>query len=217
MADQDSRSGARRYATPETLSFVDRTHAAHDSALQRAFEAPSKNDMPAIQVGPSEGKLLSLLIRMSGARKVVEVGTLAGYSAIHIARALPPDGALWSLELEPRHARVAEDNLAAAGLSARARVLVGPALASLTALEQQGPFDAVFLDADKAGYIDYARWAHANLRPSGLLIADNSYYFGKLMADTPEAARVREFHEFVARSFESVCVPTPDGLVLGLR
>jgi len=216
MADQDSRSGAR-YATPEILGFVERVHAAHDAGLQRAFDAPAREAMPAIQLAVSEGKLLSLLIRLVAARKVVEVGTLAGYSALRIARALPPGGKLWTLELERSHARVAEENLAVGGVADRVQVLVGPARDSLSGLAREAPFDVVFLDADKGGYADYARWAHANLRPGGLLIADNSYFFGQLMAEKADAARMRDFHEFVGRSFDSVCVPTPDGLVLGIR
>jgi caffeoyl-CoA O-methyltransferase len=216
MADKDSRSG-QRYNAPEISAFVDRVHAGHDAALERAFAAPGKNAMPEIQVGASEGKLLTLLTRMVSAQKVVEIGTLAGYSALRIARALAPGGKLWSLELDPRHAEVARGNIAAAGLADRVQVLVGPALESLAGLVPHAPFDAVFVDADKSGYLDYARWAHAHLRPGGLLLADNAYLFGQLAADTPNAARMREFHEFVARSFDSVCVPTPDGLVLGLR
>jgi caffeoyl-CoA O-methyltransferase len=216
MADQDSRSGAR-YATPEIVAFVDRTHAAHDASLARAFASPEQHGMPAIQVGVSEGKLLTLLMRLAGARKVVEVGTLAGYSALRIARALPTDGKLWTLELEPKHARIAQDNLEAAGLWNRVKVIVGPALQSLKSLEPEAPFDAVFLDADKEGYLDYARWAHGNLRPGGLLLGDNAYFFGKLLADTPASARMREFHQFVSEHFDSVCIPTPDGLVLGIK
>src|SRR5262252_6055892 len=104
MADSTSRAGAR-YGTPDILDYVARTHAAHDPALTRAFDIP--DGIPAIQVGPSEGKLLHLLLRLAGARKVVEVGTLVGYSAIHMARALPADGHLWSIEYEPRHAELA--------------------------------------------------------------------------------------------------------------
>ena len=106
MADNDSRDG-KRYATPELLDYVNRTHAAHDAGLARAFAVPE--GIPAIQVGPSEGKLLELLLRLAGATKVVEVGTLVGYSAIHMARALPPGGTLWSIEFEPKHAEVARE------------------------------------------------------------------------------------------------------------
>jgi caffeoyl-CoA O-methyltransferase len=216
MADNDSRSGVR-YSTPEILAFVESTHATHDASLARAYAAPAQHGMPSIQLAVSEGKLLTLFTRLAAARKVVEIGTLAGYSALRIARGLPTDGKLWTLEIDPKHAKVAQDNLEAAGLWNRVKVLVGPALASLKTIENEAPFDMVFVDADKEGYVDYARWAHANLRPGGLLLADNAYYFGKLMADSPAAARVREFHQFTGEHFDSVCIPTPDGLVLGLK
>src|SRR5688500_17204968 len=103
MADQDSRSGTR-YSNPELLAFVERVHAAHDPALERAYRSPEAHGMPPISVAPSEGKLLGLLLRMVGAQRVVEIGTLAGYSAIHLARALPKDGVLHTIELEERHA-----------------------------------------------------------------------------------------------------------------
>jgi caffeoyl-CoA O-methyltransferase len=215
MADVNSRAGARS-ATPAIVTYVDTTHAAHDPALQRAFTAPEQHGLPAIQVAPSEGKTLTLLMRLLDARKVVEVGTLAGYSALRIARGLSPGGKLWTFELDPKHAQVARDNLAAAGMEDRVEVRVGPALQQLAGIETHGPFDAVFIDADKSGYPDYARWAQRHLRPGGLLIGDNAYYFGQLLSDKPEAARMREFHEFVAQHFDSVCLPTPDGLVLGL-
>ena len=216
MADPNSRSGAR-YADPALLAFVERVHAPHDAALERAFIAPGAHDMPQIQVGPSEGKLLGLLLKLVGARKVIEVGTLAGYSSIHIARALPADGKLYTLELEPKHAAVARDNIASAGLAGRVEVCVGPALASLERLAAEGPFDAVFLDADKPGYPDYARWAVQHIRPGGLLLGDNAYFFGSLMADNDGARAMRSFHELLPAAFDSVCIPTPDGLVLGIR
>jgi caffeoyl-CoA O-methyltransferase len=148
---------------------------------------------------------------------VVEVGTLAGYSAIHMARALPEDGVLHTVELDPRHAEIAQDNFAAAGVAARVKLHVGSAREILPRLSAQGPFDAAFLDADKEGYPEYVAWAAKNVRQGGLLIADNSYFFGKLMADDPAAAAMREFHQLAARDFDSVCAPTPDGMVIGLR
>jgi caffeoyl-CoA O-methyltransferase len=216
MADQDSRSGAR-YATPAILEYVDRVHAGHDAILEAAFTAPAREDMPAIQVGRSEGRLLELLLRLVGARKVVEVGTLAGYSALRILAALPRDGHLYTLELDPRHARVAEKAITEAGSGDRATVLVGEAQRLLPGLGKHGPFDAVFLDADKAGYAGYGEWATKNLRRGGLLIADNVYLFGRLLDDSPDAVAMRSFHEASARDFDSVTIPTPDGLLLGVR
>jgi caffeoyl-CoA O-methyltransferase len=216
MADVTSRAGSR-YADSEIVAFVERVHASHDAALTRAFDAPAAHGMPAIQVAPSEGKLLGLILRLAGARKVVELGTLAGYSAIQMARALPPDGKLYSIELDPRHAAVARANIEAAGLGDRVEVRVGEGAVVLEQLSSLAPFDAVFLDADKQGYPGYARWAARNLRPGGVLLADNSYFFGRLLADDPSAAAMRRFHEELPAHFDSVCIPTPDGLVLGLR
>src|SRR5712675_2122363 len=108
MADNDSRAGVR-YATQPIIDYVNRVHAGHDSALAQAFAVPEF--MPAIQVGPSEGRLIYLLAKLVGAKKIVEVGTLAGYSAIHLARALPADGHVWSIEFEASHAEVARANI----------------------------------------------------------------------------------------------------------
>ncbi|HWO25533.1 MAG TPA: O-methyltransferase [Kofleriaceae bacterium] len=214
MADSTSRTGTR-YTTPEILEYVNRVHVSHDTALAQAFAVPE--GIPQIQVGPSEGRFLSLLLRLAGAKKVVEVGTLVGYSAIHMARALPPDGRLWSIEYEPRHAEVARKNLEAAGLGDRVTVLVGAGRDVLPTLESEGPFDAVFIDADKDNYDHYGSWAVEHLRRGGLVIGDNSYLFGHLLADDPRAQAMRGFHELVAAACDSVCVPTPDGLVLGIK
>jgi len=214
MADSTSRTGAS-YATPEVIDYCVRVHAPQDPALARAAAVPA--GMPAIQVAPSEGRLLGLLLQMIGARKVVEVGTLAGYSAICMARALPADGHVWSVESEPRHAEVARANLAAAGLAARATVIVGAGTAVLPTLETHGPFDAVFIDADKGGYADYGAWAIANLRRGGLVLGDNAYLFGNLTDGSDTARAMRRFHEEVAAACDSVCAPTPDGLVIGIK
>jgi caffeoyl-CoA O-methyltransferase len=214
MADDSSRAG-ERYATADILAWVNQVHAGHDAGLAQAFALPP--DMPSIMVGPSEGRLLHLLLRLAGARRVVEVGTLAGYSAVHMARALPADGHLWTIEYEPRHAEVARANLAAAGVADRATVLVGAGIDVLPTLERHGPFDAVFLDADKQSYDAYARWAIAHLRPGGLVLGDNAYLFGDLLADSKAGHAMRGFHQIVAERCDSVCIPTPDGLVLGIK
>jgi caffeoyl-CoA O-methyltransferase len=214
MADQDSRAG-ERYATPAILDYTSRVHASHDLALAQAFKVPE--GIPAIQVGPSEGKLLELLLRLAGARKVVEVGTLIGYSAIRMARALPADGHVWTIEFEPKHAEIARANLAKASLERRVTVLVGAGRDVLPTLDEHGPFDAVFIDADKVNYAHYGRWAVDHLRPGGLVIGDNAYLFGELVDDTDRGRAMRAFHELVAAACDSVCIPTPDGLVLGIK
>jgi predicted O-methyltransferase YrrM len=214
MSDDDSRTGAR-YTTPELLDYVTRTHAAHDPALARAFDVPE--GIPRIQVSPTEGKFLGMLLRFVGAKKVVELGTLIGYSAIHMARALPAGGQLWTIEYEQRHADVARANIAAAGLADRVTIVVGSAREQLPKLEPHGPFDAVFIDADKESYDVYGRWALQHLRPGGLVIGDNAYVFGELMNDSERGRAMRAFHELVAAGCDSVCVPTPDGLVVGIK
>jgi predicted O-methyltransferase YrrM len=173
--------------------------------------------MPAIQLGASEAKAVALLLRLAGARKVVEVGTLAGYSALVMARALPEDGHVWTVEFDPKHARVARENLGAAGLGSRVTVLEGAGLTVLPTLEPLGPFDAVFVDADKRNYDGYGRWAARNVRKGGLLIGDNAFLFGRLLEDSAEAAAMRRFHEEAAETFDTACLPTLDGMLVGLK
>jgi len=216
MADADSRSGTT-YSTPEVQAFVNDTHAPHDAVLQQAFDAPDEHGMPAIQIGPSEGKTLALLLSLVGAQRVVEVGTLAGYSGIWLARALPPGGRLWSIEFDAHHAEVARANFERAGVADRVEVIEGAGLDVLPQLEDQGPFDAVFVDADKGNYPQYGEWAARNLRTGGLLLGDNAYFFGELMADAETPAAMRRFHAEAAAAFDSVCLPTPDGLLVGVR
>jgi caffeoyl-CoA O-methyltransferase len=217
MADNDSRAG-KRYDDPATRSFLDTLHAPHDAALERAFTTPQQNpNIPAIMLGQSEAKMVELLLRLQGAKKVVEVGTLVGYSALRIARAIGPHGKLWTIEYDPTHAAIARDNIAAGGFADRVEVVVGKGVDVLPTLEQHGPFDAVFLDADKEGYQRYGVWATRHLRTGGLLIADNAYVFGELLADTAPGRSVKQLHEDVARHFDSVCIPTPDGVLVGIK
>ena len=217
MADNDSRGGLKHF-NKAILDYTNRIHAAHDSQLEGAFSAPQREGMPAIQLGASEGKLLELLTRMVGAKRAVEVGTLAGYSAIRIARGLARGGKLWTIEYDERHAKIARDNIEAAGLAETIEVRVGSGVDVLPGLEAEGPFDLVFIDADKQSYDRYGAWAAANLRTGGLLIGDNAFLFGRLVDDDDEAAEaMRRFHENAARDFDSVCIPTSDGQVIGIK
>lgn len=216
MADASSRTG-KTYFTGELLDWCDSIHAPHDAALEAAFSAPVAAGMPAIQVAPSEGKLLELLLRMVGAKRVVELGTLAGYSALRLARALPDDGKLWTVESEAAHATVAKNVIANAGLSSRVEVCVGKGADVLPTLEQHGPFCAVFIDADKESYDVYGRWAAKHIRRGGLLLGDNSFLFGSLLDESERAKVMRRFHEEAREHFDTVNVPTPDGLLVGVR
>lgn len=188
-----------------------------DAGLARAYEAPDREGLPAIHLGRSEARLLRLLTGLVGATKAVEVGTLAGFSAIEIARGLRPGGHLWTIEFDPHHAAVARENLAAAGLADRVTVVEGAGVDVLPTLAVHGPFDLVFLDADKEGYPAYGAWAAENVRPGGLLVADNVHLFGELLTDTPRGDAMRAFHRGVGAAFDATATPTSDGLLIGVR
>ena len=216
MADNQSRAG-KRYANVEVIDYLNRVHTPHETATEAAFRAPAAHDMPAIMVSPTEGKTVELLLRMIGATRVVEVGTLAGYSAIRMAAALPPGGRLWTIEYDARHVEVARAAVAKAGYSEVIEVLHGAGLDILPTLTAHGPFDAVFIDADKGNYDRYGEWAVANLRPGGLLLGDNAYLFGNLLDDSDTARAMRRFHEHAAAHCHSVCLSTPDGMLLAIK
>ncbi|MER7771799.1 O-methyltransferase [Kitasatospora sp. NPDC096140] len=175
----------------------------HDPVLESAAAAADAAGLPKIAVAPNQGKLLHLLALTQGAKRILEVGTLGGYSAIWLARALPADGALITLEIDPRHAEVARGNLAAAGLEDVAEVRLGRAADSLAALVEQGaePFDLVFIDADKPSNPEYFRRALQLTRPGSLIIVDNVVRGGAVAdAASTDAAVVgtRALHELIA-------------------
>jgi len=191
----------------ETFSAVDEfigaTLVAHDEDLQAALDAAAAAGLPSIQVSPPQGKLLQLLARLLGARTVLEFGTLGGYSSILLARALPADGRLVTLEANPEYAEVARGSIERAGLGDVVEIRVGPALDALPVLDGEGagPFDLVFIDADKVNTPNYFAWALDHTRPGGLIIADNVVRDGSLAeADSEdEATRAqRRLHETLA-------------------
>jgi predicted O-methyltransferase YrrM len=149
--------------------------APTDPALAAALEASAAAGLPQIQVSPLQGKLLHLLARAQGARQILEIGTLGGYSAIWLARALPPGGRLITLEADAKHAEVARGNVARAGLAEVVEVRQGPALDTLPKLAREGrdPFDLVFIDADKPSLPDYFGWALQLTRAGSLILIDN--------------------------------------------
>ncbi len=147
--------------------------APEDDGLRGALQAARDNDMPEIQISPLQGRLLQLLATACNARKILEIGALAGYSGIWLARALPPDGRLISLEVSEKHAAVARASLERAGLGDRAEVRVGSGAELLPQLADEAPFDLIFIDADKPGYPTYLDWAIKLARPGSIIVADN--------------------------------------------
>ncbi len=174
-----------------------------DSALGAALAASAEAGLPAINVAPNQGKLLQLVARLQGARNILEIGTLGGYSTIWLARALPPGGRLITLEAEPKHADVARANITRAGLTEMVELRLGRALDTLPALlrEGRGPFDLIFIDADKPGYPDYFAWALKLSRRGSLIVADNVVRKGAVADPAsvdPMVQGVRRFMEVVA-------------------
>jgi predicted O-methyltransferase YrrM len=207
--------------------FVAGTLLDEDGALRDAVAAAEAARLPSIQVSPPQGKLLQLLVRLVGAKRILEFGTLGGYSAILMARALPADGRLITLEAKPEYAEVARQSIESAGVGDRVEVRVGPALEVLPALEEEGdPFDLVFIDADKVNTPNYFRWALDRTRPGGLIIADNVVRDGSLAdaADADEATVAqRRLHEELrgdprvsATTIQTVGVKGYDGFLIAL-
>jgi caffeoyl-CoA O-methyltransferase len=169
-----------------------------DEALTAAEQSHKLENIPQISVSPNQGKFLHLMVRIAGARKILELGTLAGYSTIWMARALPEGGKLISLEVDPRHAEVARKNIERAGLSTKIDVQVGKAVDLLSQLveEKAGPFDVIFIDADKEPYAEYFEWALKLSRSGTLIIADNVIRDGQVLNPDVEDSKVKGVQRF---------------------
>jgi predicted O-methyltransferase YrrM len=183
-------------------AFVTGTVVGGDEELEGALRAAVEAGLPQIQVSPPQGKLLQLLVRLVGARTVLEFGTLGGYSTMLMARALSADGRLITLEADAAYAEVARASIERAGLGERIEIRVGPALETLPQLEGEGagPFDLVFIDADKVNTPNYFAWSLERTRPGGLIVADNVVRGGTLAdpAGDDSAQAQRRLHETLA-------------------
>jgi len=181
--------------------YVEELFVPPDPALEGALRRSREAGLPEINVPRNEGKLLQLLAEIADARRILEIGTLGAYSTIHLARALPPGGSLVSLELDERYAGVARENVREAGLEDWVEVRVGDAKAWLDRMveEGEGPFDVVFIDADKEGYPEYLEWALRLSRPGSLILADNAIRGGSVLDPVDESARITHaFNEALA-------------------
>jgi caffeoyl-CoA O-methyltransferase len=204
--------------------YVARVYAPEDDLLAEVRARSTAAGLPDIQVAALDARHLEVLARLAGARRAVEIGTLGGYSGIAILRGMGDGGSLDTIELDPHHAEVAGESFRRAGFAARVRQHVGDAAKILPDLAASGPFDLVFIDADKEGYQDYLHWAAEHLKPGGLVIADNAFLFGEL-ADKPTGARattiaaMQAFHMILANSgrFRATVLPTGEGLAVGVR
>jgi predicted O-methyltransferase YrrM len=202
--------------------YIEELFAVEDSVLKRVRERHAELDLPPIHISPDEGKLLHVLLRAAGARTVLEIGSLAGYSGIWLARALPAGGTLTTIEKHPVHAELARQAYAEAGVAERVRLIEGEAVSVLESLPADAAFDAVFLDADKEPLPQYFEWSVRLLRPGGLLLCDNAFFHGSVVDPndhSPQAEGVRAFNRLAAtdRRVVSAVIPIRDGVVIGVK
>jgi len=211
---------------PNVAAYAEEVFQPEDAILKEIRERSDQHKLPAIQIGSMDALHLEVLTRTSGAKKAVEIGTLGGYSGVAICRGLQPGGRLYTFDNNPKHAKVAAESFAKAGFIETAEIHVGPALLNLPLINKHGPFDLVFIDADKANYLNYLNWAAENLRIGGVVLADNTFAWGTIAddkfddSDTEEPViALRRFNLQAAQSgrFRSTILPTGEGLTLAVK
>ena len=204
----------------QLLAYAEQLFAPEDAALQEIRALQEQEGLPAIAISADEGKILAVLLTAIGARRVLEIGTLGGYSGVWIARALPPGGRLTTIDADPKHAAVARRAFERAGVAPRVQLVEGRALDVLPRL--QPGYDAIFVDADKEPLEQYYRHAMRLLKRGGLLLCDNAFFNGRVTdpSDTgADVAGVRAFNRLAAGDARLVAtvIPVRDGLVVGVK
>jgi caffeoyl-CoA O-methyltransferase len=208
--------------------YISELFDQQDSSLAATEQSIQQYNIPSISISPNQGKFLQILAKLSSAKKILEIGTLAGYSTIWLARALPPNGKLITLEYESLHAEVAQKNIDRAGLSSLVDIRVGKGLDLLPQLaaEGAGPFDMIFIDADKPPYKEYFDWALKLSRPGTLIVADNVVRDGKVLDSSSQdelVLGVKRFNEALAANplvtatiIQTVGAKEHDGMALAI-
>ena len=200
--------------------YVNDLFVGEDDTLRFVRQQTEAHGLPMINLQPHEGRLIQLLVRLCAAERVVEVGTLAGYSGIWIARALPPTGTLTTIEKSSVHAKLARAHFERAGLSDKVTVLQGDGRQVLRKVQVDSPYDLMFIDADKVSYSYYLEWAAANLRVGGAVLADNAFWGGKILSpETEDDYGIVNFNRALAEhpQFESTIIEVGDGIALGVK
>ncbi|MFY0760787.1 O-methyltransferase [Metabacillus dongyingensis] len=205
--------------------FISKLHSA-DPDMSYILKANEEAGLPEIDVAPNQGKQLYLLAKLKGAKKILEIGTLGGYSSIWLARALPEDGKLVTLEYEEKHARIAKENMKKAGLDDKIEIIVGAALDTLGTLQDRAPFDFIFIDADKVNYPGYFEWAVKLSKPGTVILGDNVVRGGKVIDENSgdeNVSGVRTLMDFLSEEprIEATVIQTVgskgyDGFILGI-
>ena len=209
----------------ELARWAEGVFEPEDEVLREVRERSLAAGLRPIQVGSFDARHLEVIARAAGARKGVEIGTLGGYSGVSLLRGMAPAGFLHTFEVEPRNAAVARESFERAGFGAQVAIHVGPALQRLPRIEREGPFDLVFIDADKPSYPEYLAWAEDNLRLGGLVLADNAFGFGHIHEldhrgeDASAVEALRRFAERLASGgrFRATMLPTGEGLAFGVK
>jgi predicted O-methyltransferase YrrM len=211
-------------STPE-LDYIRKRFAPQDALLD-AIDKELEKIGKQINIGAEEGKLLQLLIKLQKVKTVVEVGTLAGYSAIWMARALPKEGHVYTIDREAKHIELAKKFIGQSDVKERITILEGDGLKQLANLSTQGPFDMVFIDADKNNYGHYLDWAEINVKQGGLIVADNTLLFGAMAMDVPPEGTalatwegMKIFNERLSdpTKYFGTMIPTEQGLTVGIK
>lgn len=200
--------------------YVSQHFAREDAILRYVRQQTAERGLPQISLAPNEAKLLGLLVQLSGAARVIEVGALAGYSGICIARALPDHGKLITIELSSLHAEVARAHFEHAGVADKVTVMQGAGVQVLPKLTKDAPYDLMFIDADKGNYHNYLAWAADNLKVGGAVVADNAFWGGNIFDPKSE-----DDHAMVAfngaladhAQFDSTIIEVGDGIALGVK
>jgi caffeoyl-CoA O-methyltransferase len=212
---------------PSIAQYAEDVFKPVDPVLQEIIDRTVKNGLPEIYVAPMDGLHLEVIARAVGAKKAVEIGTLGGYSGVCLCRGMGPEGKLYTFEMNPLNAEVARTSFEKAGFKDNVEIHVGPALLNLPLVSKYGPFDLVFIDADKPSYPDYLRWAAANLRVGGIVLGDNTFAWGEISnsdydkntSEKPSVTALRAFNKECASSgrFKATVLPTGEGLTFAVK
>jgi len=210
------------YYDDKASDYITKVFVPHDKILEQILEDIPKKGLPAIAIRAEEGLYLQFLVRSCGAKKAIEIGTLGGYSGTWIARGLVDGGKLITLEKESKHADVARENFAKAGVSDRVEIKVGDAHETLKTLAKDAPFDFIFIDAEKTGYKNYFDWAVENVRVNGIIAAHNALRRGTIVDPSnneTDTVATRAFNQHVAdeKRVISTIYPGGDGMVVAVK
>jgi caffeoyl-CoA O-methyltransferase len=208
--------------SPEIAKYFEELLQPEDEILRKVRMIGAENGLPDIQVARYDARHLEIIVRSMGISNAVEIGTLGGYSGITILRGLIGDKKLYTFELSEKHAAVARKCFELAGYTKEVEIFVGEAVKNLEKINHKAPFDLVFIDADKAGYVDYYKWAKKNLRSGGAILADNTFAWGSIAnkkSDDKTVQALQKYNEAVAHDpdFRTTIIPTSEGLTFSVK